>query len=396
MSRTLTQIVAVTSMNLRSIPQRLWTSLSTVIAVAFVTGVLLAFLAMANGFATTVKGTGAADVAVFLRKGSEGELNSVLTREQAQLIQEAPGIAKSAEGKPLVSPELYVVIDGLKKSSQTKANLPLRGLGSLADRVRSGVRISAGRMFRTGTSELVVGRSVSKQFEGFELGRQIRLASQNWTIVGEFEAGGSVFESEIWADVAVLQNPYQRGSTVQTARVRMDNPASLEKLKAFSEADPRLKLDVQSEAQFYSGQSQGTSDLILYLGWPLAIAMSFGALAGALNTMYASVDARMREIATMRAIGFGGLPAFVGTMAESLLLSAAGGVLGALGTYLLFDGISASTLGGNFTQVVFSLKLSGDLVMQGVILALIIGFVGGVFPAWRAARVPLLAAFRAG
>jgi putative ABC transport system permease protein len=395
MGRTLNQIIAVVSMNLQSIPQRLWTSLSTVIAVAFVTGVLLGFLAMAHGFETTVKGTGSPDVAVVLRKGGD-ELNSVLTREQAQLMQEAPGVAKSADGKALVSPELYVVIDGIKRSSQTKANLPLRGLGTLADQVRSGIRITQGRMFRTGTNELVVGRAVSKQFDGFDIGRKIRLASQNWIVVGEFEAGGSVFESELWADVAVLQNLYQRGSSLQTLRVRMDSPASLQKLKDYSEADPRLKLDVKSEPQFYAGQSEGMSTMIKFMGWPLAIAMSFGALAGALNTMYASVDARMREIATLRAIGFGGVPAFFGTMVESLLLSAVGGIVGAVGCYLLFNGLSASTLGGNFTQVVFAFKFSGELILQGVILALVIGFVGGVFPAWRAARVPLLAAFRAG
>jgi putative ABC transport system permease protein len=394
MMRTISQIAAVTAMNLRSLPQRPWTSLSTVVAVALVTGVLLAFLAMANGFRATVKGTGSTDVAVFLRKGSDSELNSVISRDQALIVREAPGIAKDADGTPLISPELYSVVDGIKKSSGTKANLPLRGLGTEALKVRRGIKISAGRMFRPGTNELVAGRAVSRQFRGFELGRTVRLASQNWVVVGEFEAGGSVFESEIWADVSLLQSLYQRGSSVQTIRARLETPASLQKLIDYAEADPRLKLDVKSESAFYARQSQGIGDLILYLGWPLAIAMSFGALAGALNTMYASVDARTREIATMRAIGFGSLPAFIGTMTESLLLSAVGGVVGALGTYLLFDGISAATLGSNFTQVVFSLKLSPQLVVQGVFLALIIGLAGGFFPALRAARIPLLAAFR--
>lgn len=394
MMRTISQIAAVTAMNLRSLPQRPWTSLSTVVAVALVTGVLLAFLAMANGFRTTVKGTGSTDVAVFLRKGSDAELNSVVSRDQVLIVQQAPGIAKGADGKALISPELYSVVDGIKKSSGTKANLPLRGLGADALKVRRGIKISAGRMFRPGTNELVAGRAVSRQFRGFELGRTVRLASQNWVVVGEFEAGGSVFESEIWADVSLLQSLYQRGSSVQTIRARLESPASLQTLIDYSEADPRLKLDVKSESAFYARQSQGIGDLILYLGWPLAIAMSFGALAGALNTMYASVDARTREIATMRAIGFGSLPAFIGTMTESLLLSAVGGVVGALGTYLLFDGISAATLGSNFTQVVFALKLSPQLVVQGVFLALIIGLAGGFFPALRAARIPLLAAFR--
>jgi putative ABC transport system permease protein len=394
MANTLTQIGVVTSMNLRSIPERRWTSLSTVVAVALVTGVLLSFLAMSNGFRTTVQGTGANDVAIFLRKGGGGELNSVVSREQVLLLEEAKGIAKGANGKPLVSAELYSVVDGIKKSSGTKANLPLRGVGPNAIQVRRGIRVVAGRMFNPGAPELVVGRAISKQFRGFELGSKVRLASQNWTVVGEFEAGGSVFESEIWADISLIQGLYQRGSSVQTVRARMENADQVKALIAFSDADPRLKLDVKSEQEFYAGQSRGLGDLILYLGWPLAIAMSFGALAGALNTMYASVDARMREIATLRAIGFSGLPAFVGTMAESLLLSAVGGVLGALTTYVLFDGISTATLGSNFTQVVFSLKLTPALVLQGVMLSLVIGFAGGVFPAWRAARAPLLAAFR--
>jgi putative ABC transport system permease protein len=394
MANPLTQIGVVTAMNLRSIPQRLWTSISTVVAVALVTGVLLSFLAMSNGFRSTVQGTGSLDVAMIMRKGGGGELNSVLSREQVLLMEEAKGIAKGNDGKPLVSAEMYAVVDGIKISSGTKANLPLRGVGPKALNVRRGVKIVAGRMFNPGAPELVVGRAVSKQFKGYELGRTVRLASQNWTVVGEFEAGGSVFESEIWADIALMQGLYQRGSTVQTMRARLTDPGQLASLRALSDSDPRLKLDVKSEQEFYMGQSRGIGDLILYLGWPLAIAMSFGALAGALNTMYASVDARMREIATLRAIGFGGTPAFVGTMAESLLLSAVGGVVGALVTYLLFDGISAATLGSNFTQVVFSLKLTPALVLQGVILALVIGFAGGVFPAWRAARVPLLAAFK--
>jgi putative ABC transport system permease protein len=394
MANLLSQVSAVTSMNLRSIPARPWTSLSTVIAVGLVTSVLLGFLALSNGFRTTVQGTGSPDVAIFLRKGGGGELNSVVSREQVMLIEEAAGIAKDKDGKPLVSAELYSVVDGIKKSSGTKANLPLRGVGPKAVAVRRGIRIVTGRMFNPGAPELVVGKSVSKQFKGFEMGKTIRLASQKWTVVGEFEANGSVFESEVWADIALVQGLYQRGSSVQTVRARLTGPDKVEKLLAWSEADPRLKLDVKSERSFYESQSRGLGDLILYLGWPLAIAMSFGALAGALNTMYASVDARMREIATLRAIGFGGLPAFIGTMIESLLLSAIGGIAGAVFTYMAFDGISAATLGSNFTQVVFSLKLTPALVMQGIVLSLVIGFAGGVFPAWRAARVPLLAAFR--
>jgi len=391
----LSQVRAVTAMNLASIRQRIGPSLATVIAVALVTGVLLGFLGLSNGFRATLDGSGSEDVAIVIRKGGGGELSSVIGREQQQLIAEGPGIAKGADGAPLVSGELYVVVNGIRKSTGIKANLPLRGVGPNAQAVRSKVSIVGGRMFTPGVAEIVVGKGVSTQFEGFEIGNVVRLNGQDWTIVGTFDAGGSAFESELWTDATLLQSVYNRGSSVQTMRVKLTSPQAVTELQAYNDGDPRLKLDVRSEKAFYAAQAGGISDLVLYLGWPLAIAMSFGALAGALNTMYASVDARMRETATLRAIGFGGLPAFVGTMAEALLLSLIGGIVGSIGVYLLFDGLSASTLGGGFTQVVFSLKMSPELVMQGVILALVIGFVGGFFPALKAARAPLLAAFKA-
>lgn len=394
MSGLFGQVLAVTGMGLRSLPQRLWLSLSTVIAIALVTAVLLAFLAMANGLRRTVGNTGSADVAVFLRKGSSAELNSAITREQIAILAVLRGIARGADGKPLLSPEMYSMIDGVKRSTGTKANLPMRGVGPNAIQVRRGVKLVQGRMFRTGAPELVVGRAVAKQFSGFEFGRVMRIAAQDWTVVGEFEGGGSVLESEIWTDVAMLQGLHRQAGVVQTVRARMDGAAALDVLQRAADGDPRLNLDVRRESDFYAAQSGGVSDMILYVGWPLAVAMALGALAGALNTMYAAVDARMREIATLRAIGFSGWAAFAGTMVESLVLSMAGGVIGALGAYLLFDGLDAATLGRNFSQVVFSLQLSAGLVVQGVMLALAVGFAGGVFPAWRAARAPLLAAFK--
>lgn len=391
----LKQIAAVTAMNLRSIPQRLWTSLATIVAVALVTAVLLGFLALSNGFQQTLNGTGSDDVAIAVREGSSGELNSVLSREQQQLITEAPGIARSADGQPAVSGELYVVVDGRRRSTGKKGNLPLRGIGPRALDTRQNIKIIEGRMFMPGVGEVVVGKGLIDQFEGFDLGATIRLGNTDWKIVGVFDAGGSAFESELWADIALLQSVYNRGSSAQVMRMKLESPDAIEKVRAYNKAETRLQLDVRSERDFYASQTGGISDLIFYLGWPLAITMSFGALAGALNTMYASVDSRMREIATLRAIGFGGLPAFCGTMAEALILAGLGGLLGALGVFLLFNGASAATLGGGFTQVVFHMELSPALIIQGFILALIIGFVGGFFPALRAARAPLLAAFRA-
>jgi putative ABC transport system permease protein len=388
------QVAAVTLINLKSIPQRLWLSLSTVVAVGLVVVVLLAFLAMANGFERTLAGTGSNDVAVILRGGSESEINSTVSREQVRLIEDSPGIAHDAAGKPLVSAELYLTIDGLKRSTHTRANLPLRGIGASGAAIRKDIRIAQGRMFNPGANEIVVGKGVLSEFTGFELGSVVTSGSTRWTVVGVFEAAGSVFESEIWADLPVVQSLFNRHNYFQTVRARLVDPAGLTVLATAVENDPRLKLDVKSESAYFAGQARRTSDLILKLGWPLAIAMAIGALAGALNTMYSSVASRSAEIATLRAIGFGGFPAFFGTMVESLILAACGGVLGALATFLLFDGLTASTLGASFTQVVFSFKLSPALVAQGVGLALLVGMIGGLFPALRAGRLPIVAALQ--
>lgn len=387
----LLQVAAVTAINIRSIPQRFWLSLSTVVAVALVVMVLLSFLAMANGFQRTLMSAGAEDVAIVLRGGSQAEINSTVSRDQVRLIEEGPGIARNAAGKPLVSAELYLIVDGLKRTSQTKANLPLRGIGQEGASVRKGIRIVEGRMFNPGANEIVVGKGLLREFQGFEIGKTVSFSASRWTVVGVFEADGSVFESEIWADLPVVQSLFNRNNIFQTVRVRLQTPAALETLKRYVDEDPRLKLDVKSEAAYFADQASQTSDLIQKLGWPLAIAMALGALAGALNTMYSSVAARAVEIATLRAIGFGGFPAFVGTLVESLILAVLGGIIGALAAYLIFDGFSTATLGASFTQVVFSFKLSPALIAQGVILALVVGLAGGLFPAIRAARMPIVA-----
>jgi len=390
MSSLLLQVAAVTSINLRSIMQRRWLSLSTVIAIALVVIVLLAFLAMANGFQKTIAGSGADDIAMVLRAGSQAEINSTVSRDQVRLIEDGPGIARGSDGKPLISPELYLVVDGVKRTTKTKANLPLRGIGEQGAALRNNVTITSGRMFSRGGSEIVVGKALQHEFEGFDIGNTVAFGTTRWTVVGVFDAGGSVFESEIWADLPVIQSLFKRNNYFQTVRARLTGPEALNALKSYSDNDPRLKLDVKSENAYFAEQASQTSDLIQKLGWPLAIAMAFGALAGALNTMYSSVAARATEIATLRAIGFGGFPAFVGTLAESLLLAAIGGLLGAAATWLIFDGISASTLGGNFTQVVFDFKLSPRLIVEGVGLALVVGLIGGLFPALRAARLPIV------
>jgi putative ABC transport system permease protein len=391
MRSLLLQIVAVTAINLKSLPQRLWLSLATVTAVGLVVMVLLSFLAMANGFQRTIAGSGATDIAVVMRGGSQSEINSVVLRDQVRLIEDGPGIAKGADGKPQLSGELYLTVDGIKRSTGTKANLPLRGIGPQGAALRRSIALTEGRMFNPGSNEIVVGKALRSEFRGFDLGQTVTFGSSRWTVVGIFSADGSVFESEIWADLPVVQSLFKRNNAFQTVRARLTSPADLDALKAYSDSDPRLKLDVMSEADYFAQQASRTSDLIQKLGWPLAIAMAFGALAGALNTMYSSVAARATEIATLRAIGFGGISAFVGTLIESLILAAIGGAVGAAATYLIFDGFTTSTLGESFTQVVFSFQLSPRLVGQGVGLALVVGLIGGLFPAIRAARMPIVA-----
>lgn len=388
----LKQIGAVTMINLRSIPQRWGMSLATVLSIALVVGVLLGFLAMANGFRATVDGSGSDDVAVILGSGAQAELNSGLSRDSVRLIEVAPGLATGADGEPIVSAELYVIADGTKRATGNDANLPLRGVGENAAALRDGFTLIEGRMFAPGSNELVVGEGVIREFAGFDLGETIRLGANEWRVVGVFSTGGSVFDSEVWADLGTIQNLYQRTGTVQSVRVRLESPEALETLETYAEEEPRLDVDVASEREFFASSAGGTSDLIMILGWPLAIIMAVGALAGAWNAMYASVDARTREIATLRAIGFAGFPAFVGTMVESLALALIGGVIGAGVVYLVMDGMSASTLGGGFTQIVFSFAVTPAAVVAGVIVALVVGAMGGFFPAIRAARVSILKA----
>ncbi len=386
----LLQIAAVTMINLKSIRQRFWLSLSTAAAIALVVMVLLSFLAMANGFQRTIEGSGAKDVAVVLRAGAQAEINSVVTHDQVQTLEEAPGIAKDAAGKPLVSAELYLTVDGVKRGTHARGNLPLRGLGAEGTAVRRGVRITEGRMYSPGSNEIVVGEGLRREFEGFDPGRTATFGTSQWKVVGVFAAPGTVFDSEIWADLPVVQSLFKRNGAVQTVRVRLTTPQALSELKAYNDNDPRLKLDVKSEAAYFADQASQTTSLIQKLGWPLAIAMAFGALAGALNTMYSSVTARAREIATLRAIGFGGIPAFAGTLIESLILAAIGGVTGAAATMLVFEGFTASTMGAGFTQVVFTFQLSANLIVQGLLLALAIGLAGGLLPAIQAVRMPIV------
>jgi len=391
--KLLSQIWVVIVMNIRSLPQRLGMSLAAVLAVTVVVAVLLSFLSMATGFAKTLEGTGSNDIAIVTRGGSQSELNSVLSRHAVNAVSVAQGVAKTADGQPWYSAELYVVVNAIKKSSGTKVNIPLRGIDPIGFTLRDNVKITAGRMFQPGKNEIIVGQKVLSQFNGFELGKEVKFGKSRWKVVGIFSTGGTAFESELWADARTVQSQFRRGDSYQTMRIKLTTPGDLSGIEKAIKADPTLNLDVKTETQYFAEQGQALKNIVR-VGWAISIVMSLGALAGALNTMFTSVASRAKEIATLRAIGFSNVSAFFGTLAESVVLSILGGLVGALLSYLFMDGMTTSTLGASFTQVVFTFELSPALFEKGIILALLIGVIGGFFPAWRAARLPVVVAFR--
>lgn len=387
------QTLAVAGIGVASLPQRWGASSVIVVGIAGVVGVLVAMLAMGEGFRATLDRTGNDTTAIVLRGGSQAETNSVITRDQVPLISALPGIARGRDGKPLVSPELSQVVNLVTKADGTDANAQLRGVGPMAWELRPQIEIVRGRRFNPGMRELVVGAGAQRQYVGLEVGQRIELANQPWTIVGVFESGDS-HESELWADAEVLGPTYQR-TAFQSATAKLDGRRGFAQLKAGLAADPRLKLDVATTRDYYGKQSEGLTKVIRILGTVVGSIMAVGAIFGALNTMYAAVAGRAREIATMRALGFRGLPVVVAVMLETMLLALLGGVLGAAVAWLLFNGHSVSTLGSNFSQVMFQFRVTPELLWSGLKWALGIGLVGGLFPALRAARLPVTEALRA-
>ena len=384
---------SIAGIGVSSLPQRWGASAVIVIGIAGVVGVLVAMLAMAAGFQATLNQTGSDDTAIVLRGGSMAETNSVITRDQLPLIAGLPGIAKGADGKPLASPELSQVVNLPTKADRTDANVQLRGIGEQAWTLRDHLTIVNGRRFAPGLRELVVGRGARKQFVGLDVGSHVKLGRQDWTVVGEFVSGDS-HESELWADAEVVASTYNRVS-FQSVTAKLDGKDGFRKLKAGLAADPQLKLDAMTTRDYYTKQSEGLSKLIEVLGKVIGAIMAIGAVFGALNTMYAAVATRAREIATMRALGFRGLPVVVAVMLETMLLALLGGALGAAVAWLVFNGYTASTLGNNFSQVVFEFRVTPELLWNGLKWALGIGLVGGLFPALRAARLPVTEALRA-
>ncbi|GAA0906677.1 ABC transporter permease [Rothia nasimurium] len=384
----------VTSVGLATITQRLGSSSVVVVGIAGVVGVLVAMLAMGEGFSETLRATGNDRTAIVLRGGSQAELNSVLDRDSANVVMQAPGVKKSAQGRPIASSELVVVANLPRKGDPSAdANVPIRGVGDDVWPLREQVKIVEGRKFQPGMRELIVGKGAKAQFEGLDVGRSIRLAGQTWTIVGTFESHDAL-ESELWGDTQSVASAYRRGSSVQSVTVLLDSPSAFDAFKANLMADPRLKVDVSTTQDYFSKQSEGLTKVLRAVGIVVGIIMAIGAVFGALNTMFAAIQARAREIATLRAIGFRGVPVVVSVMLETMLLALLGGVIGAGIVWIIFNGYSASTLGANFSQVVFRFHVSAALLWTGVKWALAIGFIGGLFPAVRAARLPVTTALR--
>ncbi|MBN6151809.1 ABC transporter permease [Xanthomonas sp. AmX2] len=384
--------LAATRIGVASLPQRWGASSVIVVGIAGVVGVLVAMLAMGEGFQATLSSTGDDTTAIVLRGGSQAETNSVITRDQVPLVASLAGIAKGADGKPLLSPELSQVINLPSKADGTDTNVQFRGVGDAAWAVHDKVKIVEGRRFGAGLREIVVGQGAKSQFRGLEVGKTLNLGREQWTVVGVF-ASGDAHDSELWGDAQTLASTYNR-SAYQSISVRTAGKDGYAQFKAAMAADPRLKLDVETTRDYYAKQGGGLNKLISVLGTVIGAIMAVGAVFGALNTMYAAVATRAREIATMRALGFRGLPVVTAVMLETMLLALLGGLLGGLIAWTVFNGYSVSTLGSNFSQVVFQFKVSPPLLWSGLKWALGIGLVGGLFPALRAARLPITTALR--
>ena len=321
-------------------------------------------------------------------------MTSGLSRAQTRLIADAPGLARNAAG-PLASAELFVIINLPKRSTGTDANIPLRGISPAAYDVRGNIVLTAGRRFEPGKNEVIVGAGAARQFSGLDLGNTMRVGQNDWTVVGIFTAGGGVAESEIWSDASVLQPAYQRGDSYQSVYAKL---ASVEAYQQFNDAlttNPQLNVKVVRQSDFYAEQSTLVTAFIRGLGVTIAGLMALGALFGALNTMYSLVSARTREIATLRALGFGSSPVIVSVMLESLVLALVGGIVGALAAYLAFDGFTTSTINWQtFSQVAFAFQVSPELLVRAIVWSVVIGLFGGLFPAIHAARIPIAAALR--
>ncbi len=390
----LSQIIAITLLGLRTIRLRLASSSVAIVGIGAVAAVFVGVLSMAEGFRATMAGTGDPDTAVVLRTGADAEMTSVLFIDQVRVIADGPGIARTASG-PTASPELFVQVDLLKRSTGTTANVPLRGVTTEAFLVRRNLRMIEGRRFEPGRNEVIVGRRAANQFSNLAVGSTLKLGQNRWRVVGIFDGGGTVADSELWCDGRVLGPAYGRGNTSQSVYVRLESPQAFDRLSRALTTDPRLNVKVLHERDYYAEQSMAVYTIIRTVGFVIAGLMGIGAVFAALNSMYSAVASRTREIATLRALGFSGKAVVISVLTESMALAAIGGIAGGAMAFVGFNGYETSTINWqSFSQVGFAFAVTPALLARGVVYAMVIGFVGGLFPAFRAARVPVVVALR--
>jgi putative ABC transport system permease protein len=395
--RMLQQIAAVVAMNLRSMPQRFATSLVIVIGIAGVVAVLISVLSLSRGLQHTLASTGRDDRAIIVHKQSIDEVGSQLPRDQVLTILDSPGIARGSNGKPLASAEMLATVNLPRRDTGQLGTLTLRGVSPQVLELRPELHLlPGGRLFQPGLREVIAGRSAQDRFRGLDVGQKVKFGENEWTVVGAFDSGGGAHDSELFGDADTVLSAYQR-TTFNSVTVRLAAPDSLKLLSAKLDKDPTLQVNARLESQYYEQQSQAFSRLLALIANVVAIIMAIGAIFAALNTMYSAVASRTVEIATLRAIGFGALPVLVSVIVEALLLALIGAVLGALIAWLIFNGNTVSTLAGGtgLQQVVFHLHIGRALVALGIVWACVVGLIGGLAPAIRAARLPVATALRA-
>jgi len=391
----LSQIIAVTGVNIRSIPARLGSSTVAVIGIAGVVLVFVAVLSIAEGVNATMKASGDPNLVLILRAGSDTEMTSGFGGESVRVIQDAPGIARDGSGTPLTSPELFVVVDHPLRRSGSPANVPLRGVAPEAFKVHNRLKIIEGRNIEFGKNEIIAGRAAAQQFVNLNVGTTLKWGESTWTLVGIFDDGGSVSESELWCDVKVLQPAYRRGNSYQSVYARLTSPDSYQQLKDSLTSNPQLTVTPMRASDYYGSQTEVLQGIIRTIGGIIAVLMGIGAVFGAVITMYTAVASRTREIATLRALGFGSIPVVFSVIAESILLGIVGGVIGGAIAWLAFDGYQTATMNfQSFSQIAFSFAVTPQLLLTALVISLVMGTAGGLLPAIRAATLPVVTALR--
>lgn len=382
------------SYNLRSLRMRWTSTVVAVVGIAGTVGVFVAMLALATGFKATLVSSGSAQNAIVRRAGATSEMESAITLDQVRVIEDAPGVMRS-NGQPLVTPEIVVVAAFPLKSSGTDANVQVRGVSDRSMQVRPTVKIRAGRFFQPGLNELVVGSNVAEAYKGFEVGSTVKFGGGTWTVVGTFDAGGSAFDSEVWCDANILSQVYQRPQNIfQSVTVRLVSTEEFQRFKDALTSDPRLTIQVDREVEYYEKQSRVITQLIVVLGSLVAAVMAIGAIFGALNTMYSAVSERSREIATMRAVGFGAGAVVTSFVLEAICIALLGGIIGCL-AILPLNGFTTGTLNWQtFSHLAFAFRVTPTLIIGGMLFAITMGVLGGVPPAVRAARSKIAVALR--